>query len=179
VAIIAPSDPQWMPLLDAIQHVQKALKTSLKEAATVVLTALRQDRLPARRSGHTMPLDGQYELWGRFFPAAWRCATIHDDGTVSFDVSGGIPELRAARQHEIEVRHEIEVLREVVLELWPDAPPSNSVPAAKKATKIDAAKAYIAQHYPDGIPAGVTDKQIARDAGVSDRTVRRARGKKQ
>jgi hypothetical protein len=48
----------------------------------------------------------------------------------------------------------------------------------KRETKIAAVQRYIASNYPTGIPAGVTDKAIARDTGVSERTVRRVRSGK-
>jgi hypothetical protein len=48
-------------------------------------------------------------------------------------------------------------------------------PSVAKGKKLDKVKAYIAETFPDGIPAGVTDKTIARDTGTSERTVRRAR----
>jgi hypothetical protein len=51
---------------------------------------------------------------------------------------------------------------------------TGGVGKVRKATKLDAVKAYIAE-YPNGIPPGVTDKVVARAVGVSERTVRRAR----
>lgn len=55
----------------------------------------------------------------------------------------------------------------------------NQSDSMRKETRIAAVRAYIAQTYPDRIPAGVTDKAIARATGASDRTVRRARQKGQ
>jgi hypothetical protein len=52
------------------------------------------------------------------------------------------------------------------------AKPSRPQP---RETKLSAVQRHIAQTYPSGIPAGVTDKQIARDTRTSERTVRRAR----
>ena len=52
-------------------------------------------------------------------------------------------------------------------------------PQRLRLTKAAAVKAFIAKTYPNGIPAGVTDKEIARDTKTSERTVRRVRtGKK-
>jgi hypothetical protein len=42
-------------------------------------------------------------------------------------------------------------------------------------TKLGVVQSYITRTYPSGIPAGVTDKAIARATGVSERTARRAR----
>jgi hypothetical protein len=53
--------------------------------------------------------------------------------------------------------------------------------AGAKLTKRETVKNYIAEKYPDGIPAAVTAKQIALDVGIpelSERTVRRALGGK-
>jgi hypothetical protein len=47
--------------------------------------------------------------------------------------------------------------------------------AVKRNTKLAVARRYIGNNYPKGIPAGVTDKEILRHTGVSERTVRRAR----
>jgi hypothetical protein len=56
--------------------------------------------------------------------------------------------------------------------------------AGAKSIKRDGVADLIAKEYPSGIPAGVTDKKIANDykaktrSDVSERTVRRARGRK-
>jgi hypothetical protein len=48
----------------------------------------------------------------------------------------------------------------------------------ERPTRQEAVRAYLDQKYQGHIPAGVTNKEIARAVGVSDRTVRRARGLK-
>jgi hypothetical protein len=59
----------------------------------------------------------------------------------------------------------------------------NSIPGAKR-TKRDAIKEFIDKEYPDGKPAGVTNKEIAIRVGnrigkpISGRTVGRAFGRK-
>ena len=51
----------------------------------------------------------------------------------------------------------------------------NQAAMRRKQTRKEQVRTYIADHYPRGIPAGVTDKDIARATGASERTVRRAR----
>jgi hypothetical protein len=48
----------------------------------------------------------------------------------------------------------------------------------RKRSKRDEVAAYIAEHYPKGVPASVPLKVIAADCGVSERTVRRVLGRK-
>jgi hypothetical protein len=48
----------------------------------------------------------------------------------------------------------------------------------RKTTKTEAVRAYINEKYPDGIPAGIPDKTIAHECGVSKSTVRRVLGRK-
>jgi hypothetical protein len=48
-------------------------------------------------------------------------------------------------------------------------------PTPPRQTKLGAVQSYTTRTYPSGIPAGVTDKAIARATGVSERTARRAR----
>lgn len=63
-----------------------------------------------------------------------------------------------------------------------EQPPSPR--AGAKPTKRQAVERYIAQNFPDGLPAGLSYKQIAQAVGreigdtVDERTVRRARGKR-
>jgi hypothetical protein len=57
-------------------------------------------------------------------------------------------------------------------------------PAGRKKMKRDEVASFIAKNYPDGVPAGITGKTIARDIQaktglpVSERTVRRALGRR-
>jgi hypothetical protein len=127
MAIIASGTPQWMLLLEGIRHIQTKLGASIDDAAAAILVMLQRGAVPGRRCGleSSVPLDGQFESWnGTFTLLAWRWATIHDDGTVSFDTSLGHPLLRRARQHEIDVRHMVEIERSALLRCWPDAAPS-------------------------------------------------------
>jgi hypothetical protein len=59
-------------------------------------------------------------------------------------------------------------------------PASIDVPRATvgKQTMQEKVRAYIDETYQGHIPAGVTNKEIARVTAVSERTVRRARGRK-
>ena len=118
MAVIVSGTPQWMPLLDAIRHTQAKFGGSIENAGAAVLAALQHGVVSARRCGpeDAAPLDGRYEHWsGALSPAAWHLATVHEDGTVSFDVSEGIALLRRARQHEMKTRHTIEVERSAML----------------------------------------------------------------
>jgi hypothetical protein len=120
MAVIGSGVAGWMPLLDAIGHIQAVSGRSVENAAAVVIEALQSGVIPSRRSGPegAMPLDGRYERWnGELPPQAWHLGTIHDDGTVSFDTSEGSPQFRRTLQHAIRVRHEIEVGRDAVLGL--------------------------------------------------------------
>jgi hypothetical protein len=54
------------------------------------------------------------------------------------------------------------------------APEVPEQPRPPRETKRNAVQRYIAHIYPEGIPAGVTNKEIARATKVSPRTVQRA-----
>jgi hypothetical protein len=51
----------------------------------------------------------------------------------------------------------------------------DAVSEPRRETKLKKVRGYIAGKYPRGIPGDVTDKEIARNTGTSERTVRRAR----
>jgi hypothetical protein len=122
--VVIAGGRQWMLLLEFIRTSQGKLRGSIEDAAAAVLAMLRIGAVPARRCGPdgAVPLDGRYEHWnGLLYPAAWHVASIHEDGTVSFDVSEGIAALRRAQQHAIEVRHTIEVERSAALRCLQDA----------------------------------------------------------
>lgn len=59
---------------------------------------------------------------------------------------------------------------------------SDKRPAGRKPTEREAVTSFIAKHYPEGVPAGKSNKSIAAEAeratgvSASERTVRRARG---
>lgn len=57
----------------------------------------------------------------------------------------------------------------------PKTKPGALPPGTEKTTKLAEVRTYIAEQYPNGIPAGASNKQIARATGASERTVRRAR----
>jgi hypothetical protein len=61
-----------------------------------------------------------------------------------------------------------------LLPAWIDVPRATG----GKQTRQEAVRAYIDETYQGRIPAGVTNKEIARATGVGERTVRRARGRK-
>jgi hypothetical protein len=138
MAVIGSGVAVWMPLLDAIHHVQAVTGGSIKDAAAAGLAALQSGAVPARRSGpeNTMPLDGRYERWnGELAPQAWHLATIHDDGTVSFDTSEGSPPLRRALHHAIQVRHEVEVGQDAVLQCFSATTENSKPPTARAAAR--------------------------------------------
>jgi hypothetical protein len=56
-----------------------------------------------------------------------------------------------------------------------DKPAAPEQTSAKRQTKPEAVRQYIAHAYPEGIPAGVTYKAIAKATGTSERSVQRAR----
>jgi hypothetical protein len=65
----------------------------------------------------------------------------------------------------------IAYIEENLLPDWIDVPRATE-------TKQEAVRAYIDETYQGRIPAGVTNKEIARATRVNERTVRRARGRK-
>jgi len=115
-----------MLLPEFIRATQGKLRGSIEDAAAAVLAMLRIGAVATRRCGPegAVPLDGRYEHWnGLLYPAAWDVASIHEDGTVSFDISEGIAVLRRAQQHAIEIRHTIEVERATALRCLQDTVP--------------------------------------------------------
>jgi hypothetical protein len=134
VAVIGSGLAQWIALRVAIEHVQRVGGVSAEDAAARLIAALQSGDLRSRRTGpeNAVPLDGRYEQWnGELFPRAWFIATIHNDGTAQFDTAEGHPLLRRAVQHAIAVRHEIEVGRYELLQLFPE--PEAAKPTAAKA----------------------------------------------
>jgi hypothetical protein len=68
----------------------------------------------------------------------------------------------------------IAYIEENLLPAWIDAPRA----IVGKQTKKEAVRAHIDETYQGHIPAGVTNKEIARATSTHERTVRRARGRK-
>jgi hypothetical protein len=151
-----------MPLLEFIRAAQGKLQGSIEDAAAAALAMLRIGAVPARRCGPegAVPLDGRYEHWnGLLYPAAWHVANIHDDGTVSFDVSEGSAALRRAQQHAIEVRHTIEVERAGALRCLQDT--VTRTRRRERASRTDVAPSGHKPRDPDAAYREHGDRWIA------------------
>lgn len=63
MAVIGSGVARWMPLLEAIRHVQTVSGRSIENVAAVVIAAPQSGVIPSRRSGPegAMPLDGRHE----------------------------------------------------------------------------------------------------------------------
>lgn len=73
MAVIGSGVARWMPLLEAIRHIQTVSGRSIENAAAVVIAVLQSGVIPSRRSGpeSAMPLDGRHERWnGELSPQA-------------------------------------------------------------------------------------------------------------
>lgn len=110
MAIYGSAVQPRITLSEAIERFQAAFpEITCDEATNVLIHALTEGLLFAHRPGEIGRLN-HFQHWnGLLYPKAWPWATLHDDGTVSFDVSEGVPALRQAMAHMIEAKHAIEI----------------------------------------------------------------------
>ena len=189
--------PQWISLSDAIQHLQRVDHATFEQACKALILPLRKGAITSRFRGQEVGgVSAQIEGFSGAVPNGWWYhATVSGDGRVEF----------AAERHfgRRPPRREIEISRSDLLKIWlepeaqlgqepttaapepqtTDASPPGTEPGhpAAKQTMEQAARAFIARAYPNGIPAGKTNKLISGEytkdtkAPMSERTVRRAR----
>jgi hypothetical protein len=110
--------PKWIPLLEAIQHVQRVAGSRLDEACDALLSALCDGGVASRYRGEDIGgAAALIEGGGGGVPAArWYGAMVVDDGRVEFGNSRYYPSPRRARY----TREEIEVQRHDLLRWWPE-----------------------------------------------------------
>jgi hypothetical protein len=159
------SKQRWMSLSDYLSGMHKSWGETKDE--------IREGFLRAR--GSCFGIDHQPLRPEWMLVAMWDDAR---DDTIFFREEKGadlVPPVRIPPHvTRIEVLVEDTARRSSHLKRLPAA-------AYPKQTKIVAARAFIAEKYPKGIPAGVTDKMIAsqygkeKQAQISERTIRRAR----
>jgi hypothetical protein len=102
---------KWMPLIDAIEHVQRVAGSATEREA--LRLALRDGAIKARYHG-----GGAFGGDGCIDPSLWNRARLLRDGSVEFAPHWSLPptppELRG-------LSHQVEVCRADLLELWPAA----------------------------------------------------------
>jgi hypothetical protein len=101
--------PEWMPLLEAIEHVQRIVGSNPREACDRVRLLLRDGRVKSRCAGTEQHIK----------PVTWYRATVFEDGRVEF---GDDPRYSLLRPPILGRPHvEIEVRRNEVMKWWPAA----------------------------------------------------------
>jgi hypothetical protein len=122
---------KWMPLLEAIQHVQRIVGGPLKDARDKLLIALREGAVTARYRGKDIGgVAAHYEgTGGGVPPTRWyKAATLFDDGSVEFSDNPYFPFPRP-----IDLREQIEIQRSALLRWWPARPePITEQPAQRR-----------------------------------------------
>jgi hypothetical protein len=97
--------PEWMPLLNAIQHVQRVAGGVSKDACDALLMALRDGGVLSRVRGQAVRRSAGIA------PEQWYRATVFCDGTVDFTDDPRFPLLRPFPPGLGPLRHQIEVRR--------------------------------------------------------------------
>lgn len=105
-----------MPLLEAIQHVRRVRKGSIKEAWSELEARLRDNAIKSRYRGQAVRAGS-----GGIAAEQWYRATVFSDGTAIFAPDPRFPHLGAPYGLG-EQRHEIEVWRSDVLKCFPIGP---------------------------------------------------------
>ncbi|MGH7053820.1 MAG: hypothetical protein ACREE4_00275 [Stellaceae bacterium] len=171
---------EWMTLPEAITHVVSTDSCTETEARRQIQEALNDGELRLPRWADRAEPPGSPRMSRMQMPddrtpqaGEWKAARIDwDAGTVLNEVS----EYRPGEWRVLWLS------RVTVVSIWrpateakaePPNPADNEV--IKKSSKLKKIQSHIAATYPNGIPAGVTDKMIANATGTSERHVRRAR----
>jgi hypothetical protein len=107
----------WIPLLEAIQHVQRVAGGTLEDAHDNLLIALREAGVASRYRGQDVggvaaQIEGRS---GGVPPARWYTATVYDDGSVEFADNPYYP---FPRRYGLACQ-QIEVQRSDLLRWWP------------------------------------------------------------
>jgi hypothetical protein len=119
--------PEWMPLLDAIQHMQRVAGSARKDACDALLIALCDGGVLSRVRGQAVRRGAGID------PEQWYRATVFCDGTVDFKDDPRFPLLRPFPPGLGPLRHQIEVRRSDVLKWWPAAgEPPESEPVTEQ-----------------------------------------------
>ena len=103
-------EPKWMPLIEAIEHVQCVTGGSPAEAYAMLLPALRDRAIKSRRMG-----GGLFGGCGKIDPSEWyRDIAVYGDGTVIFGAHPMVPPDLGPPP-----RTDVELWRADVLKFWP------------------------------------------------------------
>jgi len=105
--------PQWMMLLDAVQHIQHVAGGARKDAYSALLAALRDGAVLSRVRGRAV-IRGV-----GIAPEQWHRAAVFCDGSVEFTDDPRFPLLQRFHPGLGPLRHQIEVRRSDVLKWWP------------------------------------------------------------
>jgi hypothetical protein len=124
---------EWMPLLDAIYHIQRVAEGARKRACEVVLIAVCDGGVLSRVRGQAV------RRGAGIAPEQWYRATVSCDGTVDFTDDPRFPLLRPFPPGLGPLRHQNEVRRSDVLKWWaadesPESEPVTEQSADSKPT---------------------------------------------
>lgn len=145
--------PEWVSLLDAIQHIERVAGGTRKEACDALLIPLREGAVLSR-------VRGQALIRGNgIHPERWYLATVFCDGSVTFADDPRFPHLR----HPLglgPLRHQIEVRRNNVVKCWPAVgePPATRPAAPRPATSATTSRTELRRFVVELIAAGSPNK---------------------
>jgi hypothetical protein len=188
---------RWVPVLQAIEFVANNNNTTAGEAWEAIKEEICRGELPATGitdkgervdfAPHWIGFLAQFHAADNPQPRPVFCdpgdvLPVHESRDEIFQLTD-FPEDNMVwfdRRKAIERRIKGDAPPRLTRDLVVDAVRlkqlhEHTCPIPPRETKLGAVQTYIARTYTQGLPAGVTDKVIAKATGVSERTVRRAR----
>ena len=150
--------PRWVPLLEAIRHIQRVAACSLNEASHQLLTALRDGGVKSRHWG----VDDTRRL-GRddgIAPTTWYTVAILDDGSAVFSYDGR--KLVSDPSHPAYLpSYDVEIRRHDMLRWWP-APSKTAIEEEGAGTEAVALATPAAE--PSGNHQATTERPASKTA---------------
>jgi hypothetical protein len=167
--------PQWIPLLEAIEHVRLVIGGTIEEAWRALAIPLREGAILSRFRGQEVggiaaAIEGNS---GAILEHWWYDATVFKDGSVEF----------AAERYDFRPRaprREIEIQRSHLLQLWPEPAeatrepaPVNLPPSRLKPFWAEAEKIIMTWLAEDGCPADRDGGQAKLEARAAELLIAR------
>jgi hypothetical protein len=161
--------PQWISLLDAIEHVRIVIGGTIEEAWNALTIPLREGAILSRFRGREVGgIAAAIEGHSGAVPFGWWYnAEVSADGTVGFGadlyIAGG------------RLRREIEIQRSGLLQFWPERAEATQQPAAVKPPPsrlkpfwVEAEKVIMRWLADDGCPEDRDGGQAKLEASAAD-----------
>jgi hypothetical protein len=160
---------QWISLLEGIEHVQRVDGASFEESLKALAIPLREGAILSRFRGQEVgAIAAAIEGNSGAVPCAWWYnATVFLDGSVEFGAQ--------RRYGRLSPRHEIEIQRSDLLEIWPEPAeatpepaPVNLPPSRLKPCWVEAEKVIMDWLADDGCPADRDGGQAKLEARTAE-----------